>query len=77
MGIQLPQVKFFTTLSTIFIIFTIFISHTPFLEPPIEEKSKLEKSIKANLQEAERQLQKMMASLILQYSRVLLSSTSS
>ena len=48
MGIHLARVKFSTTLST---IFTIFISqicfHTPFLEPPIEEKSELEKSIEA------------------------------
>jgi len=71
MGIQLPRVKFSTTLSIIFTISTIFIFQFyflySFLEPPIEEKSKLEKSIEANLQEAERQFQKMMASSISQY----------
>ena len=55
MGIHLSRVKFFTTLSTIFTIFTTpfpnFASYTPFLEPPIEEKFKLEKSIEA-MQEA-------------------------
>jgi len=35
--------------------FSNFASYTPFLEPPCEEKSELEKSIDANLQEAERQ----------------------
>ena len=34
--------------------FSDFSSYTPFLEPPCEEKSELEKSIDANLQEAER-----------------------
>jgi len=71
MGIHLSRVKFLTTLSTIFTIpqypFPNFASYTSFLEPPIEEKSELEKSIEANVQEAERQFQKMMASRISQY----------
>ena len=53
MGIHLPRVQFFTTLSIIFTNFPNFASNTPFPEPPIEEKSELEKSIEANLQEAE------------------------
>ena len=32
-----------------------FAFYTPFLEPPIEEKSELEKSIEATMQETERQ----------------------
>ena len=39
-------------------------SYTPFSGPPIEEKFELEKSIEANLQEVEQQLQKMLASPI-------------
>jgi len=77
MGIQLPQVKFSTTLSTIFIIFTIstiaaiFISQFCFLysfsRTTNWEKPELEKSIEANLQEAERQFQNMLDSPIPQY----------
>jgi len=47
--------------------FPDFASYTPFLDQPIEEKSELEKSIEANLQEAERQFQNMLASPISQY----------
>ena len=47
--------------------FPNFASYTPFPGPPIEEKFELENSIEANLQEAERQLQKMTASPIPQY----------
>ena len=63
MGIHLPQVKFSTSQYS----FPDFTSYTPFPGPPIEEKSELEKSIEANLQEAERQCQKMLASPIPQY----------
>jgi len=70
MGIHLSRVKFSTTLSIIFIIFIIFISnfasYTPFLEPPIEEKSELEKSIEAVQAMIESQ-QKKLNSPILQY----------
>ena len=46
--------------------FSYHASYTLFLEQPIEEKSELEKSIKA-MQEAERKFQKMLASPIPQY----------
>ena len=68
MGIHLPRVQFFTTLSIIFTIFIPnFASYTPFPGPPIEEKSELEKCIEANLQDVERQYQKMLASPSSQY----------
>ena len=70
MGIHLLRVQFSTnlsSLSTLSTIFTIFIprfaSYIPFLDQPIEEKSKREKSIEA-MQEAERKFQ---ASPIPQY----------
>ena len=47
--------------------FPDFASYAPFLDQPIEEKSELEKSIEASMQEAERQFQKTLASPIPQY----------
>ena len=76
MGIHLPRVKFSTTLFTISVIFTIFISWLCFLcsffRTTNWRKVELEKSIETNLQEAERQFLNMLASPIPQYfSRVL------
>ena len=59
MGIHLLRVKFSTSLSTLSpqfsqYSFIDFASYTLFSESHIEEKSELEKSIEANMQEADR-----------------------
>ena len=62
MGIHLPCVKFQPPCPQLSqYALPDFVSYTSFLEPPIKEKSELEKSIEA-MREVERQFQNMSAS---------------